>query len=78
MNVDEDENCDPLTFFRVHGKLYPLLTLVVRRLMCIPATSVPAESLFSRAGLIHTESRNKLNPNLLEYYCFLNNNQNIE
>ena len=38
----------------------------------MPATSVPAERLFSKAGIIQTDLRNRIKPSLLEYYCFLN------
>ena len=68
---------DPLHFYRVHGNIFPTLTKLVRRLFCLPATSVPAECLFSKAGIIQTELRNRINPKLLEYYCFLNHNQEL-
>lgn len=71
------ESSDPLEFYRKYSKQFPMLTNLVRRLFCIPATSVPAECLFSKAGIIQSELRNRLNPDLLEYYCFLSHNQTL-
>lgn len=42
--------------------------------LCIPATSVPSERIFSKAGLIHSEARNRLKPKRLNELLFLNQN----
>ncbi|CAF1106158.1 unnamed protein product [Brachionus calyciflorus] len=52
----------PLFFFKTFGNAYPCLSNVAKLLLSIPATSVPAESLFSIAGIIQNEQRNRLNP----------------
>ena len=75
-DFDREMN-DPLHFYRIHGNIFPTLTRLVKRLFCLPATSVPAECLFSKAGIIQTDLRNRIHPQLLEYYCFLNNNQDL-
>ena len=75
---DEDINeINPLDFYKAHKATFPILTTIVRQLFCVPATSVPVEALFSKAGMIQTDIRNRLNPLRLEYYCFLNHNKNI-
>lgn len=67
-----DEN--PLQFFKTYQRKYPLLSGIVKRLMHVTATSVPAESLFSQTGLIDTELRNRLSAAHLEKLVFLKEN----
>lgn len=47
---------------------------VIKKLFCVPATSVPAEQLFSKAGLLISEKRNRLNPTNVDILLFLNKN----
>lgn len=69
------DSTDPLLFYKLNNTKYPILSSVAKRLLCVPSTSVPAESLFSKAGRIQTNLRNRIKPQLLEYFCFLNHNQ---
>ena len=73
-----DSSCDsdsgPLVFFSKHSVMYPKLSKVARELFSIPATSVPAECLFSHVGLTQSELRNRLNPNLLESLTLIKDN----
>lgn len=51
----------PLAWWRQNGHRYPLgLEKMARDYLSIPASSVPAEQLFSRAGDIVTKKRNRL------------------
>ena len=50
------------------------LAMVSRAILCITATSVPSECLFSKAGLIETDLRNILNPSRLGQITFLKAN----
>jgi hypothetical protein len=47
---------------------------VVKKYFCIPATSVPSEQIFSKAGLIITKQRNALKPENADMLIFLNKN----
>lgn len=47
-------------WWRDHEVEYPVLANICKDLLCIPATSVPSERLFSRAGLTITKLRNRL------------------
>ena len=38
---------DPLKWWTVHNELYPRLFIMVRKRLCVTATSVPCERLFS-------------------------------
>ena len=64
----------PLIFFRYNKENFPILTYVTKAIFCVPATSVPSESLFSLAGLIQDDLRNRINPVLLEILTFIKHN----
>ncbi|KAJ8953430.1 hypothetical protein NQ318_023549 [Aromia moschata] len=51
---------DPLKFWREQRFNFPNLTAVVQERFCVLAPSVPCERLFSKAGLVITDRRNKL------------------
>jgi len=42
--------------------------------LCIPATSVPSERVFSITGLITNDRKNRLSSKNLDFIIFLNNN----
>jgi hypothetical protein len=68
--VDES----PLNYFKAYQRKYPILSKLATRLLHVTATSVPAECLFSQAGLIDTELRNRLSYSHLEKLIFLKEN----
>ena len=47
-----------LYFFKCYDRSFPLLSNLARSILAITAASVPAECLFSKAGLIETDLRN--------------------
>lgn len=56
-----NKDTDILQWWRTHSSELPILSLMARDLLSIPATSVPAERLFSRAALTIRKHRNRLN-----------------
>lgn len=56
-----NKDTDILQWWRTHASEFPILSLMARDLLSIPATSVPAERLFSRAALTIRKHRNRLN-----------------
>lgn len=52
---------DPLVWWHERKLLYPRLYLLACRRLCIVATSVPCERIFSKAGLVLTDRRSRLN-----------------
>ena len=55
---------DPLMWWRQRlgdGVMIPLVN-VVKKTFCIPATSVPSEQIFSKAGLLISKQKNSLKP----------------
>jgi zinc finger BED domain-containing protein 1 (E3 SUMO-protein ligase ZBED1) len=65
---------DPLSWWRNHKLLYPRLFILVKKRLCVPATSVPCERLFSKAGMVITERRNRMLPSKSSQVIFLNHN----
>ncbi|XP_036142219.1 zinc finger BED domain-containing protein 4-like [Monomorium pharaonis] len=59
-------------WFKKYKMIYPTLSKVARKYLFMVATSVPSERLFSRAGNILTEERNRLSPDHLQQLLFLN------
>lgn len=48
---------NPLIWWQERKAIYPMLYKLVKRRLCIVATSVPCERLFSKAGQIVTEKK---------------------
>ena len=58
-------------WWRFHELRFPTLATLVRRTLCIPATSAPVERLFSTAGLTIANDRARLLPGMAEEIIFL-------
>ena len=65
---------DPLSYWKRNQENLPHLTNLAMRYLCAPPASVASERLFSTAGNICTELRNRLSPTKVEYLLFLNKN----
>ena len=51
---------DPLTWWKSNEEKYPILSKYSKTFLCIPATSVPSERIFSVAGDVVTAQRSCL------------------
>lgn len=66
-------NEDPLNYWiNTNELIYPSLRIIAKQYLPIVATSVPSERLFSKAGNIMIENRNRLSPKHLQNLLFLN------
>lgn len=63
-----------LSWWKARCHQYPALAKLARHYLCIPATSVPAERVFSTAGLIVSKLRASLKPETVDMLIFLNKN----
>jgi len=66
-------DADPLDWWKAHVKEMPMLSKVARKYLCIPATSVPSERVFSASGHILSPQRSRLsnqNMNMLTFLHF--------
>uniref|UniRef100_A0A9J7YQM9 HAT C-terminal dimerisation domain-containing protein n=1 Tax=Cyprinus carpio carpio TaxID=630221 RepID=A0A9J7YQM9_CYPCA len=65
---------DPLAWWRRCSPVYKTLSEVTKTRLCIVATSVPSERIFSKTGQIISERRNRLSPSKVRELVFLNAN----
>jgi len=68
----------PLDFWKKNKNTFPVLYMLQIKYLSVPATSVPSERVFSKAGQITNDRRNRLHPKNLDFIIFLNRNTNIE
>uniref|UniRef100_A0A3B3CQM1 HAT C-terminal dimerisation domain-containing protein n=1 Tax=Oryzias melastigma TaxID=30732 RepID=A0A3B3CQM1_ORYME len=63
---------DPLVYWNEHKNIYPHLFSLAKKHLCIPASSVPFERVFSKAGEVFSRKRNRLSPKAAEKILLLN------
>ncbi|KAK1900426.1 Zinc finger BED domain containing protein 1 [Dissostichus eleginoides] len=66
---------DPLNYWQTQKHVYPNLHKLAVTFLCTPASSVPCERVFSKAGEVVSKKRNRLSPKTVEKILFLNKNQ---
>ena len=65
---------DPLEWWKSESIRYPVLAKLARKYLCICATSVPAERVFSCGGNIACDKRTCLKPERVDHLVFLAQN----
>ena len=65
---------DPLEWWKLQKNNFPNMYKIMLRTLCIPASSVPCERVFSKAGDIETAKRNRLSANKVSKILFIKNN----
>jgi hypothetical protein len=65
---------DPLKWWRDNRSRYPVLERLARKYLCIQATSVPTERVWSTAGNVLTARRSSLHPLNLECLVLIHEN----
>jgi len=68
---------DPFVWWNSKKNEFPIMSVLAKKYLCISATSVPSERLFSDVGNLITLSRNKLSPNTVSKIVFLKRNSGI-
>ena len=64
-----------LTWWKERESKYPRISHIAKRVLAIPATSVPSERIFSAAGLLVNKLRTRLSCDLVDNIIFLNKNK---
>lgn len=70
-----DPHCKPLEWWRRNEHTFPKVAQVAKKVLAVPATSVPSERIFSAAGLLINKLRNRLSSDLVDSIIFLNKNK---
>ena len=63
-------SANPLDSWRSNAQRYPRVAILARFVLCTPATSTPAERMFSAAGNIVTKKRASLLPSDVDALIF--------
>ncbi|KAJ8286540.1 hypothetical protein GJAV_G00040340 [Gymnothorax javanicus] len=75
MQVDTD--LDILQWWKRHEQFYPILSVLAKKFLAIPASSVPAERVFSLAGAVVNKKRARLSSGNVDLTVFLNKNMDM-
>ena len=70
------DNISPLTWWKMNGHRFPHMQQLARAVLVIPATSTPAERLFSAAGLVCSKKRSGLSAEHVDMLVFLHQKRN--
>ena len=65
---------DPLEWWKEYSSRFPLLARLAKKCLCVPATSVPSERVFSAAGDILSAQRASLDADKVDMLIFLKKN----
>ena len=68
---------DILNWWKIREHLYPNLVQTVKVILCMPATSVPSERVFSTAGYVVNKYRTRLTTENVNIILFLNANKHL-
>ena len=66
-----NKDINPLDYWKQNSYRFPVLSILARRYLAIPATSAPIERIFSVSNNIITKSRNRLLPNTIKQLILL-------
>ncbi|KAM8843639.1 E3 SUMO-protein ligase ZBED1-like [Synchiropus picturatus] len=69
---------DPLSWWRTNATRFPTLSKLARVFLCIPATSMPAELLFSAPGNVASKLRAGLSAEHVDMQVFLHHNHTLK
>lgn len=69
--VEPDSETNPLEWWKQHEVNFPLVAMLAKKYLCIPATSSPSERAFSASGNIVTCKRSCLKPERIDQLVFL-------
>ena len=70
------DDISPLTWWKMNGQGFPHMQQLACAVLAIPATSTPAERLFSVAGLVCSKERSRLSAEHVDMLVFLHQNRN--
>lgn len=72
-----DSNLSLLEWWKKNEHTYPRLSVLAKKYLAIPASSVPSERVFSLAGNLVSKKRSRLKPSLVNTLVFLKMNMEL-
>lgn len=73
----EDLNLSILEWWKKHQYMFPRLSILAKKYLGIPASSVPSERVFSLAGNLVNKKRSRMKPALVDLLIFLKMNMDL-
>jgi len=70
-------NSNPLLWWKANELKYPILSESAKRYLCVPATSVASERVFSSAGDLASAQRSCLRSEHVDKLLFLEKNLRV-
>ena len=74
VDISRSKDFNPLNWWKTNCACFPMLSNLVRKYTCVPATSTPSKSLFSTAGNLVSQKRSILKPETVDKLVFLHAN----
>uniref|UniRef100_A0AAV2L4T4 HAT C-terminal dimerisation domain-containing protein n=1 Tax=Knipowitschia caucasica TaxID=637954 RepID=A0AAV2L4T4_KNICA len=74
VELSAEKTNDPLEWWRSRATVFKNACDVMKTRLCVVATSVPSERIFSKTGQILTDRRNRLTSRKVQQLVFLNAN----
>lgn len=74
---NEPQHSSSLIYWKKYRTACPILSSLALKYLSSPSSTAASERLFSQAGNILTESRNRLSPDRLDMLLFLNRNLHL-
>lgn len=65
---------NPLYWWKANAKNFQTLSLLAKIFLCIPASSVRSEQVFSKAGLLLNQRRTDLSSKSVDHFIFISSN----
>ncbi|EZA57984.1 Zinc finger BED domain-containing protein [Ooceraea biroi] len=70
-----NRSCDPFVWWMSEGTVFPQLQKLAKKYLSMPATSVPSERIFSKAGEILSQRRSRLQPKYVNMLTVISMNK---
>lgn len=67
-----------LEFWKKNVKKYPALSILAKKILCVPASSASSERNFSTAGIVVDKRRSNIKPNKVDALLFMHDNLKIK
>ena len=74
--AEPSEKAESLTWWRKMEPIFPYFSVLARKYLCVPASSVPCERVFSITGHLVSRRRAALSPENINMIVFLHQNLN--